>query len=83
MLLFWGGILLCANGFAFFNYMPKHDALNHMFSFAGVWEVRPGRFFQPYYAYLRGNVVSPWLIGVIGSAFALMSVLVILDILQI
>ena len=42
-----------------------------------------GRFLQPYYVYLRGNVVSPWLVGVIGSVFAMMSVLVILNILQI
>lgn len=39
-LLFWTGVItLCANGYAFVNYMPLHDAINHMFSSAGEWEV--------------------------------------------
>lgn len=82
--LIWGGVILfSANGFAFFNYMPKHDALNHMFSSAGEWELRLGRFFQPFYTYLRGNVVSPWLVGMIGAVFSVMSALIIVDIMNI
>lgn len=84
VILIAGGVItLCANGFAFFNYMPKHDAISYMFSTAGEWEVQLGRFLQPYYAYLRGNVVSPWLVGIIGSVFAVMSVLIIVDIINI
>lgn len=83
-ILLWCGVLaLCANGFAFMNYVPKHDAINHMFSAAGEWEVRLGRFFQPYYAYLRGNVISPWLVGIIGTVFAVMSALIIVDIMNV
>lgn len=82
-LLFWVGIItLCANGYAFVNYMPTHDALNHMFSSAGQWEVQLGRFLQPYYAYVRGNVVSPWLVGMIGTVFAVMSAFLIADIIH-
>lgn len=83
-LLFWTGVIaLCANGYAFVNYMPTHDAINHMFSSAGKWEVQLGRFLQPYYVYLRGNVVSPWLVGVIGTVFAVMSAFIIADIIKI
>lgn len=83
-LLFWTGVIaLCANGYAFVNYMPTHDAINHMFAMAGEWEVQLGRFLQPYYAHLRGNVVSPWLVGMIGTVFAVMSVFIITDIIKI
>lgn len=82
-LLFWTGVItLCANGYAFVNYMPLHDAINHMFSSAGEWEVQLGRFFQPYYVYLRGNVASPWLIGIIGTVFTVMSAYIIADIIK-
>lgn len=83
-ILLWSGIIvLCANGYGFVNYMPKHDAINHMFSSSGEWEVRLGRFLQPYYTQLRGNIVSPWLVGIIGAAFAVLSVFIIVDILNI
>lgn len=83
-LLFWTGIItLCANGYSFLNYMPAHDAVNHMFSSAGEWEVQLGRFLQPYYVYLRGNVVSPWLAGLIGAVFGVMSACLIADMIKI
>lgn len=83
-LLFWTGIItLCANGYSFLNYMPAHDAVNHMFSSAGEWEVQLGRFLQPYYVYLRGNVVSPWLAGLIGAVFAVISACLIADMIKI
>lgn len=83
-LLLWTAIItLCANGYSFLNYMPAHDAVNHMFSSAGEWEVQLGRFLQPYYASLRGNVVSPWLAGLIGAVFAVMSADLIADMIKI
>ena len=54
-----------ANGFAYFNLMPQHDAINHIFNTAGVWEVRMGRFMQPIYDIIRGELLSPWLVGII------------------
>ena len=30
---------LVANAFAYFNLTPHHDSINHIFHFAGTWEI--------------------------------------------
>ena len=34
---FWGTLIfsLAANAFAYFNFYPQHDSINHAFNFAG------------------------------------------------
>lgn len=60
---------LAANAFAYFNFYPQHDAINHALGFAGAWEVSLGRFLLPIYGAIFGNVTTPWLIGIFSMLF--------------
>ncbi len=72
-----------ANAFPFLNWNPRHDAINHTFFFAGQWEVSLGRFLQPYYGKIRGDIASTWYIGIIGTFFIALSVCIIIDLIEI
>lgn len=74
---------LVANGFALFNYIPQHDALNYINDFAGFWEIRLGRFMLPVYERIRGEITMPWLIGVISMACLTAITYVLTDLLEI
>ena len=56
---------LVANGFAYLNFYPQHDAINHSLNFAGSWEVSLGRFLLPVYGAVFGNITTPWLTGLL------------------
>ena len=51
---------LLANAFVYFNVSPQHDSVNHMFEFAGTWELSLGRFLLPLYGNLQGQITTPW-----------------------
>lgn len=82
---FWSAIFFSflANAFTFLNWNPRHDAINHTFFFAGEWEVSLGRFLQPYYGKIRGDIASTWYIGIIGTFFIALSVCIIIDLIDI
>lgn len=82
---FWGAVLfsLLANAFAFFYWNPCHDAVNHAFHFASEWEVSLGRYLQPIYGNLRGDITTVWFIGCIGTVFAALSACLVVDLLRI
>lgn len=65
---FWGTLLFCmaAHAYVFLNFFPRHDTLNYVDWFAGVWEIQLGRFTQPLYKMLmRGSYLIPWLQGIL------------------
>ena len=83
-------ILLCvlvssilANGFAYFNLAPHHDALNHTMFFAGNWEISLGRFFLPVYKIIHGDLLMPWFNGFLSIIYISLSVFLISRILEI
>lgn len=67
-ILFTAIFSMLANGFAYLNLYPQHDSVNHMFEFAGTWELSLGRFLLPYYGQIQGQITMPWLVG-LGSIF--------------
>ena len=67
-ILFTAIFSMLANGFAYLNLYPQHDSVNHMFEFAGTWELSLGRFLLPYFGQLQGQITMPWLVG-LGSIF--------------
>ena len=74
---------LLANAFAYFNFAPHHDAINHSLFFAGNWEISLGRFLQPIWAMIRGHVTMPWLTGVVSIIFLSISAWFCIEILNI
>lgn len=68
-LFFTAGFSLLANGFAYFNLYPQHDSVNHMFEFAGTWEISLGRFLMPLFGRMQGQITVPWLVGVMSIVF--------------
>ncbi|MCD7882920.1 MAG: glucosyltransferase domain-containing protein [Lachnospiraceae bacterium] len=73
---------MAANAFAYFNFYPQHDSLNHAMYFAGSWEVQLGRFLLPFYGKLRGTITMPWLIGMLSILFIAGSTYVVSDLLN-
>lgn len=74
---------LVSNGFAYSNFMPQADSVNHAFLTANRWEVRLGRFLQPLYAKIRGQITMPWLIGILSILFLIVTVFLLCDMLDI
>ena len=70
---------ILANAFAYVNLYPQHDSLNHMFEFAGTWEISLGRFMLPVYGLFQGQITTPWLIGVLSILYISLIVYIICD----
>ena len=54
---------LLAHGFAYFNADFSHDALYQLTADDDLWQVSLGRFLQPVWRLVRGDVSAPWLLG--------------------
>lgn len=74
---------MVANGFAYLNFYPQHDSLNHTLYFANDWEIRLGRFLLPLYGKIRGEITVPWLIGLLSIIYITVTVYLICDMLDI
>ncbi|MCD7830467.1 MAG: glucosyltransferase domain-containing protein [Clostridiales bacterium] len=74
---------MAANAFAYLNFYPQHDAVNHALSFASTWEVQLGRFLLPLFGKIRGNITVPWVIGLLSMLFIGTAVYLVTDILKI
>ncbi len=72
---------MAANAFAYFNFYPQHDSLNHAMYFANKWEVQLGRFLLPIYGNVRGEITMPWVIGMLSILFIAGSTFVVSDLL--
>lgn len=55
---------LFAHGYRFANNIYSHDALLEICQNDSAWQIAIGRFVQPVLVFLRGGLVSPWLISV-------------------
>lgn len=74
---------LLANAFAYFNFAPHHDAINHVVLFSNNHEVGLGRFLQPLWGMIMGHVTVPWLTGIISIIFLAASAWFCVEILNI
>lgn len=73
---------LIAHLFCWTNTMFSHDSLLIIQS-DQISEIAYGRPFQHLYLYLRGLVVAPWLVGVLGTLYLTLSNLIICEVLNI
>lgn len=60
---------MAAHAFAYFNFVPIHDAVNYIGHLAGGWEISLGRFFQVVYGRIRGEYAMPWLSGMLSMLY--------------
>lgn len=73
---------MAANGFAYFNYYPQHDSINHSLYFAGTWEVSLGRFLLPVWGTVFGDITAPWMIGFLSMITLTCATFLITDLFQ-
>lgn len=73
---------MVANGFAYFNFYPQHDEINHSLAFSTSWEVSLGRFMLPLYGELFGDVTAPWMIGCLSMVILTCATFLISDLFQ-
>jgi hypothetical protein len=76
---FWG---LIAHGYCYFNLFYSHDSLYVYQNDAG-WQISLGRFLQPLYIRLRGNIYTPSLVGLLSLVFIGISVWLIMRLFNI
>lgn len=78
-------VVMCfiVHGFRFANGMFSHDALMVIVQNDAAWEIALGRFFEPVLVFLRGNLCSPWLLGLLQTAWLALSVYLLTDLFQI
>jgi len=63
---FWG---ILTYAYAFLNFMLSHDSMNEIES-PGKWKIMLGRFMSPvYHRFVRGEMVLPWLSGMLSLVF--------------
>lgn len=88
----WGIIVLITAGFAvvahgliFFNLNFRHDSsfIAQMYYGEGTWQISLGRFVQPLYCALRGQIFAPALVGALEVLFFSTAVYLICDVLSI
>ena len=74
---------LVANAFAYFNLTPHHDAINHIFYFAGNLEISTGRFLLPIWGKMISDITIPWFTGLLSILFLSLTVWFCVEILNI
>lgn len=71
------------HGYRFSNDIFSHDALKVLVQNDAAWEIALGRYFEPVLVFLRGNLCSPWLLGIMQTAWLALSVYLLTDLFQI
>ena len=81
-LLFTFLFALCAHAFCWLNTLYGHDSL---LIIQNDWEhqISIGRPFQEAYVAFRGNIVAPWLIGILGTLYLSLTNIIIVKLLDI
>lgn len=60
---------LIAHAYCYFSTPFLHDALMLHQGDDNEWKVELGRFVYPFYMMIRGDIVAPWLIGILSLAY--------------
>lgn len=76
---------LLAHAYAFFNYLPSHDALNAVYAspVEELYKFYSGRFFVPLLRQLFGSLYLPWVVGAVSLFLAACSAYLVCKILKI
>lgn len=78
--LIWAFI---AHGYYFTSHAFSHDSLMVASFQNQEWQISLGRYLMPVYRYFRGNISTPWLIGICAILFCAASVWLIVDMFQV
>lgn len=71
-----------AHAYCYFNLNFSHDSVM-VVQFDGDWQITIGRWLQPYYCLLRGDLYNPFLVGAISLAYLACACYLILLILNV
>lgn len=74
---------LFAHGYRFANSMLSHDALLQVVQNDSAWQIALGRIMHPILILLRGGICSPWLICFLETAWLILTVCFMADLLDI
>lgn len=74
---------LAAHGYRYFTLAYTHDSTLIVQRTDTQWQISLGRFFQPVYWLLRGDIAAPFLIGLFSYVFLSLSILLIVRQLRI
>lgn len=82
-LIFSAVWVLIGHGYFYFSDAFSFDSLHTIAQSDAGWKISLGRFAQPLYKnYIRGNISSPWLIGIFVILFLSLSVCLIARLLK-
>lgn len=74
---------LLGNSYRFFSPMLSGDSLLMVHQNDSAWEISLGRFVQPFLVFLRGGIITPFLISVLAILWISLSVFFLVDFLKI
>lgn len=75
-------IAMITHAYVLFNYAPVHDGVMTV-TIDQNWQISLGRFLQPMYIAVRGNINAPWLIGVLAFTYLSAGIYFVLQIFEI
>ena len=73
---------LLANGYAWFNLYPVHDAFGFVSGYLGNYHLALGRFLDPVFTYFKGHISVPFLTGLLYTLYLGFCVSIITDVLE-
>ena len=76
-------LCLFAHGYRFANNILSHDALLEVVQDDSAWQIALGRIMNPVLILLRGGICSPWLICFLETAWLILTVCFLADLLDI
>lgn len=72
-----------SHGYRFFHTLYSGDSLLLVYQTDYAWEIALGRCFNPIWTFLRGTILSPWLLSALSMLFLTGTVYLITEYLQI
>ena len=73
---------LLANGYAWFNFYPVHDAFSFVMGDLGYYHVTLGRFLDPVFMFFKGHISVPFLTGLLYTLYLGLCVYIVTDVLK-
>lgn len=82
-MIFTAFFYVLGNSYRFFSPMLSGDSLLMVHQNDSAWEISLGRFVQPFLIFLRGGMITPFLISVLAILWISLSVYLLADFLKI
>ncbi|MBR1407481.1 MAG: glucosyltransferase domain-containing protein [Clostridia bacterium] len=76
-------LMLLAHGFRFFELAYSDDSVQIVQSTSTDWKISIGRWAQPFYWKIRGDIAAPWLMAVLACIFLALSATITIKIMGI